>query len=451
VHDLNFEMFQGVSTLPLMDGEQVRVSPERQYTDVILKATTPEGKRVERRYRFFPGRYDFEASIKYPQEHFPDAHQVSWGLGPGMMSTEKNVKDDQMNFKASVLLGEEYHRKKPGDFGDKSAENYEGTLNWVSVQTKYFTTALIPMEPSRAWVTVFGDKVGHRVSATATMPVGPGRGEVEQTVRVYMGPLEMDIVKALNVGLDRNVELGMRFIRPVSTAILWSMVKLYKVIPNYGWVIIIISVLSKVLFFRLTHKSFKSMKEMQDLAPTLAAIKEKYKDDRQKVSEQTMKTYKEAGVNPLGGCLPMLLQMPVFIALFNVLKHTIGLRNAEWFGWITDLSQQDVLFALPFSIPVIGEAFSVLPLLMGAAMFAQSKLGGSPTGSPGGAMPAGMTTIMPIAFTFMFYKMPSGLVLYWLINTVLSAAQQIYINRGNKPAEPEDRSNDKKTLKSNER
>jgi len=196
------------------------------------------------------------------------------------------------------------------------------------------------------------------------------------------------------------------------------------------------SALTKVLFYRLTHKSFKSMKQMQDLQPRLAALKEKHKDDRQKLSEETMKTYKEAGVNPLGGCLPMLLQMPVFIALFSVLRNTIEVRQAPWMLWINDLSQQDVLFTMPFSLPLIGSAFSLLPLIMGGSMFLQSKIGGGIAGPTSATQPAGLTYLMPIMFTFLFYKMPSGLVIYWIVNTVLSVAQQWYINKGG-PDEPE--------------
>lgn len=219
----------------------------------------------------------------------------------------------------------------------------------------------------------------------------------------------------------------MKFIRPVSGVVLWSLTALHNVIPNYGWVIVIISLLTKILFYRLTHKSFKSMKEMQDLQPRLQALKEKFGDDRRRLSEETMKLYKEAGVNPVGGCLPMLLQMPVFIALFNVLQYTIELRGAPFVGWITDLSQQDVLFKLPISLPLIGDNFSLLPIIMGGAMFAQSKLGGSPTGQSSTAVPPGFNTLLPVVFTVLFYKMPSGLVIYWIINTVMSVAQQYYI------------------------
>ncbi|MCK5408307.1 MAG: membrane protein insertase YidC, partial [Candidatus Krumholzibacteria bacterium] len=382
--------------------------------------------------------------IRFSSASFPGVTGVSWGMGPGLRSTEKNVKDDQQNFKAAVKLGEEIHRLKPGNFGDKSREEFSGTLSWASLQTKYFTAALIPPEPTRAAVTITGNKKDHRISQRLVVPAVARQGNVDNSLRVYMGPLDYKVLGALDVGLDKNIDMGWRLIRPVSWVVLKALVWTHQFIPNYGLVIIIISVLTKVLFYRLTHKSFKSMKDMQALQPRIQALKEKYGDDRQKVSQETMKLYKTAGVNPLGGCLPMLLQMPVFIALFSVLRGTIELRGAPFVGWIDNLSQQDVLFTLPMSLPLIGDAFSLLPLLMGASMFLQTKFGGSITGSPGAqSTPAGFNTMMPIVFTFLFYKMPSGLVIYWIINTVLSVAQQYYINK--QPHETKDSGLDEPT------
>lgn len=415
---------------PILDGSTVRVDGSREFTEVVFRASGNGQGSVERFYRFYADRYVFETGVRFSGADYATVTNVSWGFGPGVGSTEANQKDDQQSFKASVKLGDDIHRLKPGNFGKKSREDFEGTLAWVSLQSKYFISAIMPAEPVPATVVVTGDKPNHRISSRLTLPVaGPG-GVSENVVRVYMGPIDYDNLGAFDNGLDKNIEMGWSLIRPVSLLVLWSLTWMHQFIPNYGLVIIIISVLTKVLFYRLTHKSFKSMKEMQDLQPRLQAIKEKYKDDRQKQSQETMRLYKEAGVNPLGGCLPLLLQMPVFVALFNVLRFTIELRQAPFFGWIDDLSQQEVLFTLPVTLPVIGNAFSLLPLLMGASMFLQTKLGGSVTGSPGGqATPKGLNTMMPILFTFLFYKMPSGLVVYWIVNTVLSVAQQYYIHK----------------------
>jgi len=427
---INFDVFRDGVGEPLPDGARVDVSPTREQTTLVMRGRAPDGGTIERIYTFRYGQYVFDALIAFSSGDFPGTHLVGWGTGPGMTSTETNVTDDQQNFKASVLLGEELHRHKPGDFGSGNARTYSGTLNWASVNTKYFTTALIPAEPVRGEVEIAGNKESSRITTRFRVPAQTRGGRMESAMRVYMGPLDFDTLKPLGVGVERTIEMGWKFFRPVSAAVLWAMKAMHKVIPNYGWVIILISALTKVLFFRLTHKSFKSMKQMQELQPRLQAIKEKHKGDQQKISQETMRIYKESGVNPLGGCLPLVLQMPVFIALFNVLKFTIEVRGEPWVFWITDLAQPDVLATLPISLPLVGNALSLLPLLMGASMLAQSKLGGSPTGGTGASpMPAGFNTLLPVVFTFMFYKMPSGLVLYWIVNTVLSVAQQWYIHR----------------------
>jgi YidC/Oxa1 family membrane protein insertase len=421
--DIVFEVTAGGGELA--DGARVVVSGDTP-VQVLFRAQTAGGA-IERSYRFYGDRYEFEAELRASDSILPGAQGVSWSFGPGLTATEANVPDDQSAFRASILLGEEHHRKQPGNFGREHIERFSGTLNWASVQTKYFMAALYPAEPTRADIEVSGIKHSHQISQSVSLPVKTAASEVAQSVRVFVGPLDYRLLEGIGIGLERNVEFGWKFIRPVSSAVLWLMKTLYRVIPNYGLVVIIISILTKVLFYRLTHKSFKSMKEMQDLQPRLQALKEKYGDDRRRLSEETMRLYKEAGVNPLGGCLPMLLQMPVFIALFNVFRFTIELRGAPFVGWINDLSQQDVLFRLPISLPFIGDAFSLLPLLMGAAMWAQSKLGQSPTGQTSTAIPPGFNTLLPIVFTVLFYKMPSGLVIYWIINTVMSVAQQYYI------------------------
>ena len=416
----------------LNDGARIILSGTST-VDVVFRAQTASGI-IERTYHFRADQYEFDASVRASEGVLAGAQNVAWTFGPGIGPTEASKPDDWMAFKANALLGEEFHRKRPAAFGHQQVEKYSGTLSWATLQTKYFLAAMYPDEPTRADVEMTGVKQQHRVTQTVSVPMKTAASELKQSMHVYMGPLDLKLLKASGVGLERNVEMGFKPIRPVSTAVLWSMKKLYHFIPNYGVVVIIISILTKVLFYRLTHKSFKSMKQLQDLQPQLQAIKEKYGEDRKRLSEETMRLYKEAGVNPLGGCLPMLLQMPVFIALFNVFRYTIELRGAPFVGWINDLSRQDVLFHFPFTLPLIGNAFSLLPLIMGGAMFAQSKLGGSPTGQTSTAMPAGFNTMLPIVFTLLFYKMPSGLVIYWIINTGMSVVQQYYIHKNHTPA-----------------
>jgi YidC/Oxa1 family membrane protein insertase len=211
--------------------------------------------------------------------------------------------------------------------------------------------------------------------------------------------------------------MGWSFTRPLSVLLLKALVWGHNYIPNYGIVIILISILTKLLFYRLTHKSFTEMKRMQDVQPKLNALKEQFGDNKEAMAKAQMELYKKEGVNPLGSCLPMILQMPVFIALFQVLRTTIELRGAPFMLWMTDLSQPDTIAA------IAGFPIHVLPLLMGLGMLMQQKF---TTSDPS---QAAMTKMMPILFTALFYSFASGLVIYWLVNTILSIGQQYYIHR----------------------
>lgn len=424
-----FEAFTARGNEPLADGSIVTVAADRPETKVIFRAGGPRGM-IEREYTFTADRYLVRSSVRFAASAYPFARNVQWSFGPGMRSTETDHSVDFASMRTVLRMGDEYYKHKRGDFD----EDFSGTVQWAALQIRYFTAIILPETPTPGEAAAVGVKDSDFLSASITLPAAERQGRVTQLVDVYLGPLDYQRLKHLGRGVEKNVDVGFdhfKFMKPVSVAVLWGVLWLHKWIPNYGLVIILISVLTKVLFYRLTHKSFKSMRDMQALQPRLQALKEKYKDDKQKLSQETMRIYKEAGVNPLGGCLPMLLQMPVFIALFNVLRNTIELRQAPFFGWINDLSQQDVLFTLPFSLPLIGTALSVLPILMGGSMLLQSKIGGSITGpSSGTAQPKALTYMLPVVFTLLFYKMPSGLVLYWLVNTILSVAQQYYINKG---------------------
>jgi len=359
-------------------------------------------------------------------------------LEQGILSTEKNRKDDIGSFKNFYKLGDNLEKKGLGNFKNgETVESPEGTVQWAATKNKYFMVALIPVESLQGSATLLGDKEAEYLGFRADFPLRGGREGFDEDFLVYTGPILREDLAAYGRGLVGVQDLGWAWIRPISVGIKWLMLWLYRFIPNYGVVIILLSVFTKVLFYRLSHKSFKSMKDMQALQPELQKIQEKHKDNKQKINEETMKLYKERGVNPLGGCLPLLLQMPVFFALFRVLRGAVELRGASFVGWIDDLSNMDVIYKLPFEIPMVGgfieNSIAVLPLLMGLSMWAQTKLGGSGMGTgPSGAagQAAAMNKIMPIFMTVIFYRMPSGLVLYWLVNNILSVIQQYYIHKG---------------------
>jgi YidC/Oxa1 family membrane protein insertase len=217
------------------------------------------------------------------------------------------------------------------------------------------------------------------------------------------------------------MNFGWKIIQPISKLVLWAFQFLNSFIPNYGIVIVVFSLLVKIILHPLTKKSYQSMQEMQRIQPEMARLREKYASDPQKMNMEVMKLYKEHGVNPMGGCLPMLLQMPLLYALFIVFRSTIELRQAPFFGWIKDLSAPDTIFHLPFSIPLYGDTVNVLPIVMGATMPIQQAM---TVTDPKQKM---MVYMMPIIMTLAFNTFPSGLNLYYTLFNVLSILQQKYM------------------------
>jgi YidC/Oxa1 family membrane protein insertase len=241
-----------------------------------------------------------------------------------------------------------------------------------------------------------------------------------------MGPKRMPDLKAIGRNLDKAMDFG--YFDIIAKPCLWLMNFIHdRAIPNYGVCIILLTILFKIIFWPLGTKSYKSMAEMKKLQPLMEEIRKKYKDDKKKMNEEIMGLYRTYKVNPMSGCLPMLVQIPVFIAFYRMLYGAIELRHAPFALWINDLSAPDRLFHFGFSIPMMAPPYGipVLTIIMGATMLLQQKL--SPP--PGDPAQAKMMMMMPIVFTVIFINFPSGLVLYWLVNNILSIAQQYYITK----------------------
>jgi YidC/Oxa1 family membrane protein insertase len=248
----------------------------------------------------------------------------------------------------------------------------------------------------------------------------PAKGPT--ALKLYLGPLEYDKIKAINRELEKTMNFGWGFIRPISKGVLFVLKKMHEFIPNYGYVLILFSFAVKLLVYPLTKKSYQSTAAMQQLQPEIAALKDKHSSNPQKLNQATMKLYKEKGVNPLGGCLPMLLQMPLLFALFQVFRTTIELRAEPFVWWIKDLSAPDAVFTLPFSIPIYGSHVAILPILMVVSMFIQQRMmsGGAAQQPQQKTMQYFMTGF----FFLMFNSFPSGLNLYYTLFNVLTIAQQ---------------------------
>ena len=308
-----------------------------------------------------------------------------------------------------------------------------GVVEWIAVKNKYFMAALIPAVEARGAELIaerFGelDEEDVRLDFVASLQIPITDSEADE-FKLYLGPMEFKRINAYGVGLYDTVDFGWDFFealtRPLAKFIfIPTFAFLSSFIPNYGLIIIIFSILIKLLLFPLTKKSFRSMAKMRELQPRMEAIKEKYRDNPQKQQKATMKMYKETGVNPLGGCMPMLLQYPIIIALWMFLPQAIEIRQ-QGFLWATDLSAPDVILSLPFTIPMYGNYVGGFTLLMGLSMVVQMKIQAMP-GS--GAQQKMFMYLMPLMMFVIFNKFAAGLSLYYLCYNVLTAAQQKLIN-----------------------
>jgi len=324
----------------------------------------------------------------------------------------------------SALLNNSLEQVQLKDIEDKGI--YAGTLKWISVQDRYFMSSLIPKIPVETSMRLFLKDKGF-LEAQYISPqkeIRPGSQE-QAEFNLFFGPKSLKLLKSL--GHDLNLAINFGWFDFLAKPFLYFMNFLYGFIPNYGVAIILLTVVTKIIFWPLGSKSYKSMNEMKKIQPLLAEIKEKYGNDKKRMNEEVMGLYKTYKINPMGGCLPMVAQIPVFFALYRMLYETIELRHAPFLLWIKDLSAPDRLFHFTFSIPFMEPPYGipVLTIIMGATMFIQQKM----TPAVGDPTQAKMMMILPFVFTVIFVNFSAGLVLYWLINNVLSILQQYSISR----------------------
>jgi YidC/Oxa1 family membrane protein insertase len=333
--------------------------------------------------------------------------------------------DSRITFEGPMaLMDGTLEEIKVKDIADKP--DISGNFRWIGITDRYFMTALIPEETASA--TMKMEKVGDDmiISQLVLAETAIASGEAKTfAYKAFIGPKDTETLKTANYELGEAVNFGMFDI--LAKPFLWIMNQIYKVIPNYGIAIIILTLITKIILFPLGNKSYKSMNDMKRMQPLMTEIREKYKDDKKKMNEETMALYRTYKINPMGGCLPMVVQLPVFFALYRMLYQAIELRHAPFFGWINDLSAPDRLFQFGFSIPFMEPPYGipVLTIVMGATMFLQQKM--SPP--PGDPTQAKLMMFMPLIFTVIFINFSAGLVLYWLINNIFSIAQQYYIQK----------------------
>jgi YidC/Oxa1 family membrane protein insertase len=303
--------------------------------------------------------------------------------------------------------------------------SFEG-VKFLALRDRYFCAIVQPVENiAGAFVRKLSaqeSEVGLTIKELTVVPGLPQRLKF----LIYLGPQQLHLINNVNAEWGSVINYGIfDFFGQI---ILQTLEFVHRLVKNWGWAIIILSVLVFLVLFPLTLKQMRSMKEMQILQPKIEELRKKYKDNPQKMNQETMALYKEHKVNPLGGCLPMLLQMPILFALYQVMMRSVALRGAN-FLWIKDLSLPDRLFTLPQALPVIGNEINILPVLMTLGMFVQQKISTVSTSSSSAQQQKMMMIIMPIMFLVFFYHLPSGLVLYWVINSTLMLIYQMKVMR----------------------
>jgi YidC/Oxa1 family membrane protein insertase len=413
----------------IIDLSSVEFAPSREtvvldsggVATLRMTADLGGGRSVQNTYQFEGDNYALQLDVKVVGFGNDAELFVEWE--GGIAETEGKTVESSLFFAAPTVrrlmtyVNEERIDHEADEEQTTSTED-KGLVKWAAVRNQYFMVALAPagegpfrvgLHAAAARSADLKDDVRFEIGAR----VVPGDGAKSL---LYLGPLSYDTLVGYEMELEAALDLGFPIIREISKVLMVIFVATHEIVPNYGVVIILLAIAIKILVYPLTHKSYESMAKMQQLQPKMAALKEKYKNDNQRLSRETMKLYKEEGVNPLGGCLPMLLQMPIFFAMYSVFNSTIELRQAPFFLWITDLSKPDVL-------PLGGFDLHVLPLLMAGSMFVQQKM---TMKDPKQAM---LVYMMPAFMIFIFWSISSGLVLYWTMFNVLSVGQQHLINR----------------------
>ena len=403
--------FDDEELLYSVEGSDLKLTGDSKGT-LVFSGRTGNGTVITKTFTFSGSTYpvQFEVSVATADGSAPMPELIL------TVKSDHSVPNPDAHFEGFIaLVDNKIHREPPAEI--VKGHEFVGDVGWAGFGYTYFFFGLLPDNGVQ-------HRVGVRQSGPAFISAISGPAGAPGNVHHYtlfVGPKELDILKSVGKGLERTIDLG--YFGFVSIPFLYVLHFFHGFTGSYGISIILLTVLIKLLMAPLTHKSFVSMKQMQKLQPQMERLKEKYKDDKEKLNKEIMELYRRNGVNPLGGCLPMVLQFPVFIGLYNALSTPIELRHAG-FLWIKDLSKPDWQ-SLPFTFGSWHLGIPVLTILMGASMFVQQWM----TPSAGDPNQRKMMLMMPLVFTFMFVSFPAGLTVYWLVNNVLTIGQQYWINR----------------------
>lgn len=432
---------------PLFDESEIELGMDESI-DLAYRYELGNGSSIVFNYTFFADQYAYQLEIELNEmEEVISGTNVEFGWKAPLNLTERDFAQDATNTAAYIYAGGTLEKFQLSEMG-RDEQRINGTIDWVSTRTRFFGQYIKPVTGSNA-ATVMGEITGEPGEESTlhhyqSFIQSGYTSSPNLTYELYNGPLRYYDLREFHDSAYDVIEIGYALIRWFADPIVR-----YAIIPffafgsmfigNYGILIILFGVVVKLLLFPLTQKSFKSMAAMRELQPQMKEIQEKYKDDPQKQQKETIALYRKAKVNPLGGCLPMLLQFPILITMFFFFQNSMLIRQ-EPFLWAQDLSAPDYILSLPFSIPFLGDQLAGFVLLMSAAMFLQTKISG---GMSGGATSGGpnlkiITYILPVMLLFIFNNFAAGLSLYYLVYNVLSIAQQAVINKQIKTEKPEE-------------
>ena len=397
-----------------VDKQKFQLEPGQEHLDVTLAWKNSEGLMVQKTFQFERGNYliNLKKQVSNKSSSPWSGHFYSQLIRKKVPTIKKGMFHVSAYLGASISdpankLYEKISFKKMNE--SNVSRNIKG--GWAAMQQHYFLGAWIPDDTlTHHYFSRVNDGDVYTIGMIGPeLKVGPNE-QVETQAKLYVGPEKGKELKVIAPGLELTVDYGWLWF--ISVALFWVMQHIYNVIGNWGWSIVLVTVFIKLGFYRLSASSYRSMAGMRKLQPKIEAIRERYADDKQKLSQGMMELYKKEKINPLGGCLPIVIQIPVFIALYWVLIESVELRQAPFILWIRDLSSPDPFF--------------VLPVLMGISMFVQQKLNPPPPDPT----QAKVMMFLPVMFTALFLYFPAGLVLYWFVNNTLSVIQQWHITRG---------------------
>ena len=385
---------------------------------VIVMQESLDNQSVTKKLVLYGNKYIINHD--YSLVNAPNNVSLVWA--DGIKTTEKNLFEELTYSSGYVAQSKEINSLSfsPESASEvKSTVSYGGKTDWVAIRNKYFINALISSESTGGSLAASAYQLNEE-NLIPVYEMGLNFSSPNISVSQFFGPLDVDIIESSNTYLDRVMNFGWLPIQPFSRSVLWLLKKLHLLGINYGVILILFAFLIRIITGPLTKKSFESTQKMQKIQPRLKKIQEKYKNDSQRLNKEMVSLYKETGVNPLGGCLPMLIQMPLLFSLFIVFRSTIEFRGAPFFGWINNLSQPDTIFDLSFTIPLYGNQVAFLPFVLGVSMFLTQRL--SMATMDKNTKP--MMYMMTGFFFILFNSFPSGLNLYYTVYNFLNYFQQ---------------------------